>query len=81
MRRLKPHDDEVISSSTGGALAGTSDADFRAILLALFVYRASTTWPGMGIVALGLPLYGLLTRRASREERVAAPPLAAPEKP
>jgi APA family basic amino acid/polyamine antiporter len=52
-----------------------------AILLALFVYRASTTWPGMGIVALGLPLYGLLTRRASREEHVAAPALPAPEKP
>jgi APA family basic amino acid/polyamine antiporter len=52
-----------------------------AILLALFVYRASTTWPGMGIVALGLPLYGLLTRRASREERIATPRLAAPEKP
>jgi len=52
-----------------------------AILLVLFVYRASTTWPGMGIVALGLPLYGLLTRRASREEHVAPSPLPAPEKP
>jgi len=56
-------------------------ASAAAILLALFVYRASTTWPGMGIVALGLPLYGLLTRRASREERIATPRLAAPEKP
>jgi APA family basic amino acid/polyamine antiporter len=52
-----------------------------AILLALFVYRASTTWPGMGIVALGLPLYGLLTRRPSRDEHVATSPMPAPEKP
>lgn len=28
-----------------------------AVLLALFVYRASTTWPGLVIVLLGLPVY------------------------
>jgi basic amino acid/polyamine antiporter, APA family len=55
-------------------------ASAAAILLALFVYRASTTWPGMAIVALGLPLYGLLTRHVSRDQRVATPPLPAPEK-
>jgi APA family basic amino acid/polyamine antiporter len=28
-----------------------------AILLVLFVYRSSTTWPGLVIVALGIPVY------------------------
>jgi APA family basic amino acid/polyamine antiporter len=28
-----------------------------AVLIALFVYRASTTWPGLVIVLLGLPVY------------------------
>ncbi len=27
------------------------------ILIVLFVYRPSTTWPGLGIIALGLPVY------------------------
>ena len=27
------------------------------ILIMLFVYRASTTWPGLGIVLLGVPVY------------------------
>jgi APA family basic amino acid/polyamine antiporter len=28
-----------------------------AVLLALFVYRASTTWPGLLIVLCGVPVY------------------------
>jgi APA family basic amino acid/polyamine antiporter len=28
-----------------------------AVLIALFVYRAATTWPGLVIVLLGLPVY------------------------
>jgi APA family basic amino acid/polyamine antiporter len=37
------------------------------ILLALFLYRASTTWPGLVIVIAGIPVYYLLARSA--EER------------
>jgi APA family basic amino acid/polyamine antiporter len=33
------------------------------IVLVLFVYRPETTWPGMAIVALGVPVYFLLRRR------------------
>jgi basic amino acid/polyamine antiporter, APA family len=33
-----------------------------AILVTLFVYRASTTWPGMAIVALGVPVYFVASR-------------------
>jgi APA family basic amino acid/polyamine antiporter len=33
------------------------------ILVVLFVYQASTTWPGLAIVLSGLPAYWLWTRR------------------
>ena len=42
------------------------------ILVVLFVYQASTTWPGFAIVLSGLPVYWLWTRGGSR------PPLDAP---
>jgi APA family basic amino acid/polyamine antiporter len=40
-----------------------------AILLALFTYRASTTWPGLVIVIAGIPVYYLLARSA-KERRI-----------
>ncbi len=33
------------------------------ILLVLFAYRPTTTWPGLLIVALGVPVYRLISRR------------------
>ncbi len=38
------------------------------ILIVLFVYQASTTWPGLAIVLSGLPAYWLWTRGRSPEE-------------
>jgi APA family basic amino acid/polyamine antiporter len=35
------------------------------ILLALFVYRTATTWPGLVIVLLGVPVYFLWRRESS----------------
>ncbi|MBS1823887.1 MAG: amino acid permease [Acidobacteria bacterium] len=35
-----------------------------AILVVLFVYRPATTWPGLGIVLLGVPVYSYLRVRA-----------------
>src|SRR5678815_4971205 len=35
------------------------------ILIVLFAYRASTTWPGLVIVLLGVPVYFLWARQAS----------------
>ena len=35
------------------------------VLVVLFVYRPATTWPGLIIVAAGVPVYGLLARRKS----------------
>jgi APA family basic amino acid/polyamine antiporter len=39
------------------------------ILVVLFVYRPATTWPGLGIVLLGLPVYGYWRRRTKDEAR------------
>src|SRR5262249_39377465 len=39
------------------------------IVLVLFVYRPSTTWPGLLIVLLGLPIYALI-RKKEREQFV-----------
>ncbi|HET6201105.1 MAG TPA: amino acid permease [Candidatus Acidoferrales bacterium] len=39
-----------------------------AILAMLFTYRASTTWPGLVIVLLGIPVYGVLSRSAGMRE-------------
>jgi basic amino acid/polyamine antiporter, APA family len=36
-----------------------------AILIVLAVYRAPTTWPGFGIVLLGVPIYAWLRRSAT----------------
>ena len=36
-----------------------------AILVVLFVYRPATTWPGLLIVLLGIPIY-LMIRKAGR---------------
>jgi len=33
------------------------------ILVALFVYRTATTWPGLVIVLLGVPVYFLWRQR------------------
>jgi APA family basic amino acid/polyamine antiporter len=40
-------------------------AGASAILLVLFVYRASTTWPGLVIVLLGVPVYFVWNRARS----------------
>jgi APA family basic amino acid/polyamine antiporter len=36
------------------------------ILLVLFLYRPTTTWPGLGIVVLGVPVYFFVRARQSR---------------
>ena len=39
-------------------------AGATAILLALFVYRASSTWPGLLIVLFGVPVYLIIKKRS-----------------
>ncbi len=43
------------------------------ILVVLTIYRASTTWPGFVIVALGVPVYLLLRRSATPAASVLSP--------
>jgi APA family basic amino acid/polyamine antiporter len=40
-------------------------AGATAILIVLFLYRPATTWPGLGIVLLGLPVYAALRKPAT----------------
>jgi APA family basic amino acid/polyamine antiporter len=40
------------------------------ILAVLFIYRPATTWPGLIIVILGIPIYLLIQRRNRRENRL-----------
>jgi APA family basic amino acid/polyamine antiporter len=42
-----------------------------AILTALFAYRPATTWPGLLIVLLGIPIYGLISRAGRLREEPA----------
>jgi APA family basic amino acid/polyamine antiporter len=39
------------------------------VLYMLFAYRAATTWPGLVIVLLGVPVYAFLKRRQAHEVR------------
>jgi basic amino acid/polyamine antiporter, APA family len=41
------------------------------VLAVLFIYRPTTTWPGLVIVALGIPVYFLLRPRKRRKEQMA----------
>jgi APA family basic amino acid/polyamine antiporter len=47
------------------------------ILLVLFVYRPSTTWPGLLIVLLGIPIYLVITKGGGAQEVKASPPATA----
>jgi APA family basic amino acid/polyamine antiporter len=42
------------------------------ILVVLFLYRPMTTWPGLGIVALGVPVYFLVRARKRKNEDAAS---------
>jgi APA family basic amino acid/polyamine antiporter len=50
------------------------------ILVVLFAYRPSTTWPGLLIVLLGIPIY-LLIRETGRRDPVPSFPAQAADLP
>jgi APA family basic amino acid/polyamine antiporter len=47
------------------------------ILLVLFVYRPSTTWPGLLIVLLGIPLYLVISKGGRAQSLESSPPATA----
>ena len=42
-------------------------AGAAAVLVSLFAFRSSTTWPGLLIVLAGVPIYWLISRRPGSE--------------
>ena len=57
LRRTRPLAERPYSTWGYPWLPGLYIAGALIILLVLFVYRPETTWPGMAIVALGIPVY------------------------
>jgi basic amino acid/polyamine antiporter, APA family len=66
LRRLRPTAERPYKTVGYPVVPAFYIAGSSLVLLALFVYRPSTTWPGLLIVLAGLPVYWL-TRAADRE--------------
>ena len=45
-------------------------AGATAVVICLLVFRPATTWPGIAIVLLGIPVYAVLTRYQRRTDRI-----------
>lgn len=57
LRRTRPLAERPYSTWGYPWLPGLYILGASIILLVLFLYRPETTWPGMAIVALGIPVY------------------------
>jgi APA family basic amino acid/polyamine antiporter len=62
LRRLRPDLDRPYRAFGYPVVPGLYILGAAAILAALFVYRSSTTWPGLLLIFLGLPIYGFFIR-------------------
>ena len=63
MRRTRPDALRPYRAFGYPVVPGLYIAGAAAVLASLFVYRSSTTWPGLLIVLAGLPVYVLTKRR------------------
>jgi APA family basic amino acid/polyamine antiporter len=72
LRRTRPAEARPYRAFGYPYVPGLYLAAATAILFTLFVYRASTTWPGMAIVALGVPVYFVAARVGGRPDTVSA---------
>jgi APA family basic amino acid/polyamine antiporter len=59
LRRIRPHADRPYRAFGYPAVPALYIVGAAAILIVLFLYRTSTTWPGLIIVLLGVPVYYL----------------------
>jgi basic amino acid/polyamine antiporter, APA family len=66
LRRARPRADRPYRAFGYPAIPALYIAGATIILLVLFVYRPATTWPGLLIVLLGLPVYFAWHGRSSR---------------
>jgi APA family basic amino acid/polyamine antiporter len=65
LRRTRPHAERPYRAFGYPIVPALYIAGAAAILLVLFLYRASTTWPGLVIVLLGIPVYFVWNRARS----------------
>ena len=66
LRRTRPRADRPYRAFGYPAIPALYIAGATIILLVLFVYRPATTWPGLLIVLLGLPVYYAWHGRSSQ---------------
>lgn len=64
LRRTRPNAERPYRAFGYPAVPALYIAGAAAILLVLFIYRPMTTWPGLVIVLLGVPVYFLWRRRS-----------------
>ncbi|PYR48807.1 MAG: amino acid transporter, partial [Acidobacteria bacterium] len=64
LRRLRPEAKRPYRALGFPIVPALYIAGAATILLVLFVYRTATTWPGLVIVMLGLPVYFLWRPRS-----------------
>ncbi|MGE5205385.1 MAG: amino acid transporter, partial [Chlamydiota bacterium] len=62
LRRVRPEAERPYKALGYPVVPAAYILGASAILLALFAYRPESTWPGLVIVLLGVPVYGLLRR-------------------
>jgi APA family basic amino acid/polyamine antiporter len=65
LRRIRPHVERPYKTWGYPVVPGIYILGAAAVLAVLFVYRPSTTWPGLLIVLLGLPVYWTLAASKS----------------
>lgn len=63
LRRTRPHADRPYRAFGYPVVPALYVAGAGLILVMLFWYKAATTWPGLAIVLLGVPVYFLWRRR------------------
>jgi APA family basic amino acid/polyamine antiporter len=74
LRVRKPHLERPVKLLAYPLVPGLYVLGTLAIMAALLVYRPSFTWPGLVLMALGLPLYVLSRRGTPREALILQPP-------
>jgi basic amino acid/polyamine antiporter, APA family len=67
LRVTKPHANRPYRAFGYPGLPTLYMAGAAVIMVMLFIYRRETTWPGLVIVAIGIPVYLLLLRGPARD--------------
>lgn len=73
LRRTRPHAERPYRAFGYPVLPALYVIGATAIVAVLFVYRPMTTWPGLVLVLLGLPVYYVWRLRAPAPSKVSSP--------